>query len=100
MRASARHLLCARHLHCLSQAAEMGVPDQIGEEVNFKLEIVPSDLVWQRLVFAMERHHLSQALKGIRPLSGWSRFCFSQSSWQCRGGGPGISLRNQCVVWT
>lgn len=33
--------------------AEKTVTKQISEEVNLELEIVPSDLVWQRLVFAV-----------------------------------------------
>lgn len=42
----------------LSQAgltAEEGVRKQTSEEMNLELAIVPSDLVWQRSVFVVEK---------------------------------------------
>ena len=54
----------------------MGVPEQIGEEVNFKLEIVPSDLVCQRLVFAMEKASSVPGPEGNRPSVGLVQVIF------------------------
>lgn len=78
---------------CLT--AEKEVPEQIGE-VNFELEIVPSDLVWQGWSLSVP------GPEGNMP-SVWLvhvTFLSEQLAVRERGGGPGISSRYQCVVWT
>lgn len=52
------------------------------EEVNLSWKLC--QVIWFGRGWSLpwKRHYLSQALKGICPLSGWSTLHFSQSSWQ------------------